>query len=154
MRDENRFDPWLFGGTVPDNETTKRMFSIAIGILVTETVTNHVYRYDSKILKQEKGGAIGLELVGVVANIYMCWWDKQLRSRIAAENMHIEVYKRYVDDINVVIDDYRDDTTDEIVIKRVSEIADTIDPSIRSIFDYGSKYDDCRLPMLDLKMWI
>ena len=154
MRDENRFDPWLFGDTVPDNETTKRMFSIAIGILVTETVTNHVYRYDSKILKQEEGGAIGLELVGVVANIYMCWWDKQLLVRTAAENMHIEVYKRYVDDINVDIDDYREDTTDEIVIKRVSEIADTIDPSIRSTFDYGSKYDDCRLPLLDLKMWI
>ena len=49
-------------------------------------------------------------------------------------------------------DDYREDTTDEIVIKRVSEIADTIDPSIRSTFDYGSKYDDCRLPLLDLKM--
>ena len=54
LHDKNRFDPWLFGDTVPDNETTKRMFSIAIGILVTETVTNHVYRYDSKILKQEK----------------------------------------------------------------------------------------------------
>jgi hypothetical protein len=130
------------------------MFSIAIGILIVETITNHGYQYDSKIFKQEEGGAIGLEIVGVVANVYMCWWDKQLIQRTAAENLQLEVYKRYVDDCNIVVDDFREDSTDESVVRRISEIADTIDPSIKSTYDYGSKYEDGRLPMLDLKMWI
>ena len=40
------------------------------------------------------------------------------------------------------------------MIQRISEIADTIDPSIKSTYDCGSKYLDGRLPMLDLKLWI
>ena len=130
------------------------MFSNAIGILIVETITNHSYQYKSKILKQEEGGAIVLELVGVLANIYMCWWDKELILRTAADNLKFELYKRYVDDSNIVVDDFRTDTTDAMVMQRVSEIADTIDPSIKSTFDYGSRYDDRRLPMLDIKSWI
>ena len=64
-------------------------------------VTNHGYQYKSKILKQEEGGAIGLELVGVLTNVYMCWWDKELILRTAADNLKLELYKRYVDDSNI-----------------------------------------------------
>ena len=84
----------------------------------------------------------------------MCWWDKQLIQRTSAENLHMELYKRYEDDINLVVNDFKTDTTDKEVIERVSKIADLIDPSIRSTFDYGSKYADRRLPSLDLKLWI
>ena len=59
-----------------------------------------------------------------------------------------------MDDINIVVDDKKDDTVNEVVIQRISEIADTIDPSIKSTYDCGSKYQDGRLPMLDLKLWI
>ena len=86
------------------------MIALAIGVLVIETISNHAYQYNSKIFKQEEGGAIGLELVGVVANIYMCWWDKQLKTRISSEDVIIKLYKRYVDDINLVVDDRKDDT--------------------------------------------
>ena len=40
------------------------------------------------------------------------------------------------------------------MIKKVSEIANTIDACIQSTYDYGSKYEDGRVPMLDLKLWI
>ena len=45
-------------------------------------------------------------------------------------------------------------TTDEEVIKKVSEIANTIDACIQSTYDYSSKYEDGRVPMLDLKLRI
>ena len=32
--------------------------------------------------------------------------------------------------------------------------ADTIDPCIRTTYDYCSNYADGRVPMLDLKIWI
>ena len=73
---------------------------------------------------------------------------------MADENIEVILYKRYVDDSNLVVDDFKDDTNDEMVMKKISQIADSIDPSIRSTYDYGSKYEDGKLPMLDLKIWI
>ena len=130
------------------------MFSIALGILVHETITNHVFSYNNVIYKQEEGGAIGLELVGVVAKIYMCWWDKQLIQRTLNENLELVLYKRYEDDCNIIVKHIDVEEIDEEIAKRISRIADTIDHSIKSTYDYGSKYTDGRLPMLDLKLWI
>ena len=130
------------------------MFPIALGILVHETVTNHAFSYNSVIYKQGEGGAIGLELVGMAAKIYMCWWDKQLIQRTLNENLQLVLYKRYEDDCNIIAEHLNVEETDEEIAKRISHIADTIDPSIKSTYDYGSKYTDGRLPMLDLKLWI
>ena len=122
--------------------------------MIVETISNHGYQYNSKVYKQEEGGAIGLELVGVVANIYMCWWDKQLLQKVSENGMKIELYKRYVDDCDIIVDDFKEDTTDKEVVQKISEIADTIDPCIRTTYDYCSNYADGRVPMLDLKIWI
>ena len=154
LHEEDRFKSWVFNEIEPDEDTEKRMFSIAIGIMVIKTITNHGYQYNNTIYKQEIGGAIGLELVGVIAKVYMCWWDKQLLQRIAAENIKVELYKRYEDDCNIAVDDFREDTTDEQVISKISQIADTIDPAIKSTYDVGGNYADKKLPLLDLKTWI
>ena len=154
LKEEERLKSWIFKKKVPCPDITKMMFCQAIGILTLETITNHGFRYDTKIYKQEEGGATGLELVGVVASVYMCWWDKQLIERMNNAKLELKMYKRYVDDANVIVNDLRTDTTDEEVIKKVSEIANTIDKNIKSTYDYGSKYEDGRLPMLDLKLWI
>ena len=84
----------------------------------------------------------------------MCWWDKQLIARTNDAQLILRLYKRYVDDGNVIVDDMQTNTTDEEVIKKVNEIANTIDACIQSTYDYGSKYEDGRVPMLDLKLWI
>ena len=146
LHEEDRFKSWIFNDIEPTEDTEKRMFSIAIGKMVIETITNHGYQYNNTIYKQEIGGAIGLELVGVIAKVYMCWWDKQLLQRIAAENMKVELYKRYEDDCNIAVDDFREDTTDEQVISKISQIADTIDPAIKSTYDVGGNYADKKLP--------
>ena len=150
LNEVERVKPWTFKKKIPNEYIKKLMFCQAIGILVVETITNHGYQYNSKIFKQEEGGAIGLELVGVVASIYMCWWDKQLIARTNDAQLILRLYKRYVDDGNVIVDDMQTNTTDEEVIKKVSKIANTIDACIQSTYDYGSKYEDGRVPMLDL----
>lgn len=154
LNEEERFKSWIFPDITPNPDTEKLMFSIAIGILVIETISNHGYQYNSKIYKQEEGGAIGLELVGVVANIYMCWWDKQLIDKVTENNMILELYKRYVDDSNMVVNDLRTDTTDKSVVEHISKIADSIDPCIKTTYDYCSNYEDGKVPMLDTKLWI
>ena len=154
LREQERFKPWIFNDSEANESQKKHMFSIALGILVHETITNHVFSYNNVIYKQEEGGAIGLELVGVVAKIYMCWWDKQLIQRTLNENLELVLYKRYEDDCNIIVKHVDVEEIDEEIAKRISRIADTIDHSIKSTYDYGSKYTDGRLPMLDLKLWI
>ena len=68
------------------------------------------------------------------------------------------LYKRYVDDINMLIavelQEEIDGPKDRYVMEKVKTIADTIHPSTTTTCDYGSNYNDNKLPMLDVKMWI
>ena len=61
---------------------------------------NHVYTSDKQIKLQSKGGAIGLELTGVLAQLFMVWWDRQFKVKMDENGLRLRMYKRYVDDIN------------------------------------------------------
>ena len=63
---------------------------------------NHTYQFDNKIRKQEKGGAIGVELTGELAQIFIIWWTKQFQKKTDEEEVKIHLFKRYVDDVNVM----------------------------------------------------
>jgi hypothetical protein len=43
---------------------------------------------------------------------------------------------------------------DKVVMEKVREIANTIHSNIRATCDYGSNYDDRKLPVMDVKIWI
>ena len=40
--------------------------------MIEKTKEMHDYMFDRKIYGQIKGGAIGMDLTGVIADIYMC----------------------------------------------------------------------------------
>ena len=64
---------------------------------------NHIYHFENTLKKQSGGGPIGLDLTGELANIFMAWWDKQLLLKLNQHNISVILYKRYVDDINIII---------------------------------------------------
>ena len=64
----------------------------------------HVYKFAGEIKSQNQGGAIGLELTGEIAGVFMGWCDKEMKKRMSDENVNVLLYKRYVDDINMVIE--------------------------------------------------
>ena len=66
-------------------------------------MNNHTYKFEDVIRKQE-GGAIGIDLTGEMARIFMCWWDRQIIEKMNKLGMKILLYKRYVDNINMVIE--------------------------------------------------
>ena len=39
---------------------------------------NYVYVFDGIIRKQVKGGPIGLDLTGNIAQVFMMWWGRQI----------------------------------------------------------------------------
>ena len=85
----------------------------------------------------------------------MDYWDKQLLQILSQQKIIAKMYKRYVDDINLILKVSNTTlTSEEDVMKFIQMKANTIDKSIQVTYDHRSKYDDRRLPVLDVKVWI
>ena len=173
---EERHKPWIFPDISRIGLGMKRKLLVeAVRVVLKVLLETHTYDFAGEIRRQKEGGAIGMEITGVVAQIFMVWWDKQLINKLAEVNIHLDLHERYVDDTNVATEQtpvgaryvgrritITEDTMiedegipdDERTMKLLQAIANTIHPSIRVTIDYPSKYNDEKVPMLDLKMWI
>ena len=156
---EKRMGPWVFKNIHPNDEEKKRMFSIAIRIMICTAMKLHDYVFAGKIIRQKGGGSIGLDLTGVISDIYMCHWDKILISILQEQNIEIKLYKRYKDDINIILNNTHDEMLgkqelEDATIKFIKQKSDSIHKSIIVTGDIPSNYEDNRLPILDLKVWI
>ena len=60
----------------PGNGMVKRMLGKALEIGINEVMSAHVYKFNGEIRKQMNGGAIGLEMTGEIAGVFMMWWDR------------------------------------------------------------------------------
>ena len=67
------------------------MFCKAIEVMIVQTMSHHDFQFDGEIRRQSSGGSIGLDLTGVLSDIYMCTWDKQLLELMRAEEMLVVV---------------------------------------------------------------
>ena len=80
-------------------------------------------------------------------------WYKQLIEILLEERIFPKMYKRYVDDIDLILKVGNSSLkSEEEVMKFIQIKANTIDKNIQATYDYSSKYDDRRLPVL--KSWI
>ena len=65
------------------------------------------------------------------------------------------MYKRYVDDIDLILKVGNSNLKgEEEAMKFIQIKANTIDKIIQVTYDYSSKYNDRRLPVQDLNVWI
>ena len=172
---EKRFMSWKKPLREPNDADIRRMLGEALNVVLMFIMKNHVYGFGGIIKKQVKGGPIGLELTGVLAQVFMVWWDKRFKESLREMGIPLYMYKRYVDDINVVVgrvepgtrfingtltvnDDARiqdkDRSTDEQCMALLKEIGNDIHKSIQIEVDYPSKHTDGKLPILDLKVWV
>ena len=164
LNNETRMRPWNFDACdEPDEREIRRMWCEAVESMVKQTMKNHCYKFNGKLYRQEIGGSIGLDLTGVVAEIYMTWWDGQLLVLLNQEGIMAIFYKRYVDDVNMVLDtndtyaednDGHEHPRDKLLMEKVRETANKIHNNIKATCDYGSNYMDGKLPVLDVKLWI
>ena len=79
------------------------MLTEAVRIVLLFIMLNHIYMYDDKIKLQTQGGPIGLQLTGILAQLFMIWWDKQIQTTMKQLGLELRMYKSYVDDINMVM---------------------------------------------------
>jgi len=100
---EKRFKPWNLPVRQPDEHARRIMLREALRVALTLIMKNHVYTFDNEIRKQTRGGPIGLKLTGVLAQIFMIWWDKEFAARLDEMSIVVRMNKRYVDDINLTV---------------------------------------------------
>ena len=147
-------------GWVPCKEMPKTILEIktmvahAIGESLRVTLKNHIYTFDNKLYLQSEGGAIGVGIAGDVAVLFMCWWDNELLERLNRRGRSTHLYARYVDDINIAVDQTPYEESDGETMKHIQEIANDIHPSISVTIDFPSNNTNKRIPVLDLEMWI
>ena len=80
------------------------MVAFALAKSLEVNLCNHVFCFGNQLYLQTKGGAIGVGIAGDVANLFMVWWDRHLKSKLEDEGIKVKMYSRYVDDINIVCD--------------------------------------------------
>ena len=66
----------------PDKFTKNTLLTEALRVALKVVMKNHVYLFENEIRKQSKGGAIGLRLTGILAQIFMMWWDREFSRRL------------------------------------------------------------------------
>ena len=147
----------------------------AIRVVLKVLMETHTYEFANEIRRQRKGGAIGMELTGVVAQIFMVWWDKEFIRKLQEVNIRLKLHERYVDDTNlagrqteigaryngeqmiVTNESMNEDEgmpSDERTMRLLQSVANSIHPSIRMTIDYPSRYAEGKVPMLNVKMWM
>ena len=78
------------------------MFFVVVSMMIVKTMSVHDFQLGGKLCRQSGGGSNGLDLTGVVSDLYMLEWDRQLMRLMEADNMATVVYKRYKDDVDFV----------------------------------------------------
>ena len=162
---EDRFHCWnrpSKKAAETDKKIQKKMITEALRIVIKFIMKNHVYQFNNEIHKQEKGGAIGVELTGELAKVFMVWWTKQFQSKSSEVGIRIHLYKIYVDDINLMtnvpssvdISGGTIETKEKKTAEIVKRTGDTIHKSIILETDCPSNHPDKKLPILDLKVWL
>ena len=173
VKEEDRYQPWVFQEDVPDDNTRRKMFIEAIKIAIRTVMKNHIYIFNNTLRRQKKGGPIGLTLTGILAQIVMVWWDHQLHQRLIAIGINKRLYKRYVDDVNIIVqgipknrtyngtnlievegEQDKDTELDKHTMEIIQKVANEIHPSIEMEIDFPSQHPDKKLPILDIKVWI
>ena len=78
---------------------------------------------------------------------------------LSEKNIGTKLYKRYKDDIDLIVENEKENGKEQKekennTLKQCMQIADDIHPSIQVTGDIPTNYNDNRLPILDLKVWI
>ena len=162
-----RFKSWIKPHQLTTAAQERSMLTEAMRVGLTLVMTNHTYEFDNTIYRQKKGGAIGLELTGTLAQVFMSWYDTQLVGALTSIGLRPYMFQRYVDDTNPAFPEapmgsvYRDGTMqfdesqlakdvntppDERTMRLVRDVGNAIHPSIRLEIDYPSNHPDGKCP--------
>ena len=157
---EKRWNNWTRPLRKATEEVNRKLLMKAFEVALKLVMNNHIFTFNDENFKQLNGGAIGVSIAGDVANLFMVWWDRELKLRLQTEKITLQLYSRYVDDGNIVVQrpvellDNTNEEAEKIIMGSVKRIANSIHDSIVVKVDFPSLHTNHRLPILDTDMWI
>ena len=95
---------WVAPTKEPNNDEKRKLFGLAIEMMLKICLENHVYEFNGQKRLQGDGCATGLTLTGDVRDLYMLWWDAQLKSKLECLSIHLDIFARFKDDVNILGD--------------------------------------------------
>ena len=129
----------------------KKILGEGMALGIEYTMRNHVYEFDGELYRQKEGGAIGLLLTCIVAELFMARWMKRFRVALEVRKhdlrAEVELLISYVDDVNIQMEVRMSDgeerrACEERVVREVKEIANGIEPCINMKEDTTWKHEN------------
>ena len=161
---EKRWNNWTTPLRKATTDTNRKLLIKAFEVALKLVMNNHIFTFNNELFKQIHGGAIGVSIAGDVANLFMVWWDRELKAHLTRAKIILLLYSRYVDDGNIVVKCQPDNPDEEYeidrerkekeIMEKIKIIANSIHDSISVKVDYPSNHANKRLPILDTEMWI
>ena len=65
-------------------------------------MSNHTYTWNETIMLQSNGGPIGDRLAEAAARLVLIWFDNEFILLVRTAGINITLYKRFVDDDNIL----------------------------------------------------
>jgi len=121
------------------------MVEIAINICME----HHYYIYDGKVKKQQLGAGIGLRLSEALGRAFGLWWDGKLLEKLERLGWKPKMLKRYVDDVNTVVQALKAGTNYNATEKKLEIVEEKVE------HDHGKEVDRARWKYLEklLILW-
>jgi hypothetical protein len=159
----------------PSESEVKHLLGLAVGVAIEECMSKHFYTIGGKVYRQGRGGSIGSALTGETARMFMITWDRKFLTRITELGITYDLYKRYVDDITMVLNTINDgwmydvisntmiyeeptavsaESGEQRTFRILQEIANSICPQIQMTVDVPGTHRNMKLPVLDLNFWM
>ena len=117
--DSNKEIKWVWERDLkirpPDGIQKRMMLILMMKSMVTFVMSNHIYRNGDQFYIQNTGGPIGLKLTTTLAEVVMGEWDKQFKRMMEVRGLSLPVYKRYVDDVDIVYEVGTGGTIGEVI---------------------------------------
>ena len=160
---------------LPDQSEKAQMLQQAIEQGILTVMSNHTYTWNETIMLQSNGGPIGDRLAEAAARLVLIWFDNEFILLVRTAGINITLYKRFVDDDNIltkavpvgskwcpvnkklvvdssnrVPENIPPDERSALVIKA---IANSITPMLSWTTDVPSANISGKMPVLDLACW-
>ena len=166
---------WTKPKRAPTEEEERIMFGKALEMMLILCMDNNVYQFQNRVRLQKQGGPIGLKLTGEIADCLMIDWDKKLLSKLKEYNIIPEVYTRFKDDIEIVVESLEkgsmlveehliidenkkiEDQTkscSKVTMEIVQKVANSLNPMIKLTVETPCNFKNGKMPVLDVQVSI
>ena len=94
---------WKEQSRAPTEEERRKMLGIMIEGAINMCMQHHFYIHEDKVKRQRDGAGIGLRLSEALGRAFGLDWDGKLIEKLERLNWKPKMVKRYVDDLNAVV---------------------------------------------------